>query len=75
MKVKLLIGSQAAYACIDSLHRKLDVRLEPGKSPSQSLRLTASEYREKAARLQRDAMLIEEAAYELEEQDKLKTKR
>lgn len=70
MRVHTFIGAQAAYACIKSLHVSLDVRLEPGRSAPQSLRETAQEWRQKAARLQRDAMLAEEAAHQLEEDAK-----
>jgi len=67
MRVRTIIGAQAAYACITSLDINLDVRLEPGRSAAQSLRETAEEWRAKAARLQRDAILLGDAAAQLDE--------
>ena len=64
-----IIGAQAAYACIQSLGISMDVRLEPGRSAAQSLRETAEEWRQKAARLQRDAILLGDAAAKLEEDE------
>lgn len=67
MQVTTIIGAEGAYACIKSLHVNLDVRLEPGRSAAQSLREWADEQNAKAARLQRNAMLAREAAFQLEE--------
>lgn len=67
MRVRTIIGAEAAYASIQSLHVNMDVRLEPGRSAAQSLRQTAEEWRQKAARLQQRAMLLEEAAHQLDE--------
>jgi len=70
MRVRTIVGAQAAYVCIESLGISLDVRLEPGRSAAQSLRETAEEWRAKAARLQRDAILLGDAAAQLEEDEK-----
>jgi hypothetical protein len=70
MKVRILVGAQAAYACIDAGTITMDVRLEAGRSPAQSLREFAAEQQEKAARLVRRAALAREAAFILE-QDKV----
>lgn len=70
MKVKILVGAQAAYACIDAGTITMDVRLEAGRSPAKSLREFAAEQQEKAARLVRRAALAREAA-DILEQDKV----
>ena len=67
MNVRTIIGAEAAYASIQSVHISMDVRLNPGRSAAQSLRETAEEWREKAARLQYRAMLLNEAAAKLDE--------
>ena len=74
MRVKTIIGASAAYACINTNGISLDIRLEPGRSAAQSLRETAEEWRKEAARLQRNAMLATEAAYQLDEDEKLRRK-
>ena len=63
--VRTIIGS-SAYACIVGDGYSMDVRLDPGRGAPQSLRETAAEYREKAARLIRDAERIEQAALMLD---------
>lgn len=70
MRVNILIGAEATYACIKTLNAYMDVRLEPGRSAPESLRQTAEEWRAKAARLQQRAMLLTEAAYQLEEDER-----
>ena len=70
MRVKTLIGAECAYACIQSGPVSMDVRLAPGRSAAQSLRETADEWREKAARLQHRAMLLTEAAAQLDEDER-----
>lgn len=67
MKVRVIIGAHAAYACIETDTTSMDVRLEPGRSPAKSLRETAEEWREKARRLQERANLLSVAAVKLEE--------
>lgn len=67
MRIRTIIGAEAAYACIQSLHITMDVRLEPGRSAAQSLRETAEEWREKARRLQDRADLLSVAAAKLDE--------
>lgn len=62
MKVRILIGAHAAYACITTPKTSLDVQLSPGRSAAQSLRESALELREKAARDIARADLMEEAA-------------
>jgi hypothetical protein len=67
MRVKTIIGAQAAYACIEHKGTSMDVRLEPGRSAAQSLRETAEEWKAKAQRLQERAALLSVAAVKLEE--------
>lgn len=67
MRVRTIIGAEAAYASIQSLGVNLDVRLEPGRSAAQSLRETAEEWREKARRLQERANILSVAAANLDE--------
>lgn len=69
MRVNIFVGAECAYACIKSAGTFMDVRLEPGRSAAQSLRETAEEWRKQAARLQQRAMLITEAAAQLEEDE------
>jgi hypothetical protein len=66
MKVRILVGAQASYACITHDHGTLDVRLEPGRSPSQSLNEYADELRKEATKKIQRAALIECAALELQ---------
>lgn len=70
MRVNILIGAEGAYACIKTLHADMDVRLNPGRSAAQSLRETAEEWRQQAARLQQRAMYVTEAAAQLEEDER-----
>ena len=70
MRVNILVGAEAAYACIRSLGHDMDVRLSPGRSAAQSLRETAEEWRQQAARLQQRAMYVTEAAAQLEEDER-----
>ena len=65
MKVKLLIG-QYAYACIEREGQKTDIRLEPGRSASQSLREYAAEQHAQATRILKMADLANAAAEHLE---------
>lgn len=67
MRVRTIIGAEAAYASIQSLYVNMDVRLEPGRSAAQSLRETAEEWLRQATRLQQRAMLLNEAAAQLDE--------
>lgn len=62
MQVRVIIGAQAAYACINHEKGVMDIRLTPGRSARQSLQETAEEMRQKAADLTRRAALIEHAA-------------
>jgi len=66
MKVRIIIGAQAAYACIETDTTSMDVRLEPGRSPAKSLREWAEEQKRKADRLDRQAALAVAAAKQLE---------
>lgn len=70
MRVRIIIGAEAAYASIHTLNAFMDVRLEPGRSAAQSLRETAEEWRAKAAKLQQRAMYLTEAAAQLEEDER-----
>lgn len=66
MKVRTIIGAQAAYACIETESSSLDIRLEPGRSAAQSLREWAEEQKRQADRLDRYAALALQAAKLLE---------
>ena len=66
MKVRTIIGAQAAYACITTESISMDIRLEPGRSAAKSLREWAEEQKAKAARLARNAELALQAAEQLE---------
>ena len=68
MKVRVMIGAQAAYACIETATNSMDIRLEAGRSAEQSLREFALEQQEKAARATRYAAIAREAAFILEAQ-------
>jgi len=70
MRVRIIIGAEAAYASIQTMNASMDVRLEPGRSAAQSLRETAEEWRDRAAKLQQRAMLLTEAAAQLDEDEK-----
>lgn len=69
MKVKILVGAQAAYACIETSNRTLDVRLSSGKSAAQSLRQYAQEEQERAAAILGRAALALQAAEVLDSSD------
>lgn len=62
MKVRILVGAQAAYACISSDNRTMDVMLSPGMSAVKSMRQSAAEMRKKADDLQERATYIDQAA-------------
>lgn len=66
MKVRTIIGAQAAYACITTESISMDIRLEPGRSAAKSLREWADEQKAKADRLDRMADLARQAAKQLE---------
>lgn len=61
MQVRILIGANA-YAHIKTETTSLDVLLLAGRSPATSLRESAEEMREQAARLTARAELVERAA-------------
>jgi hypothetical protein len=65
MKVTILVGAHA-YACIEQEGRKTDFLLTPGKGAPASLRDTAAELRQEAARKQALADLADAAAEKLE---------
>jgi hypothetical protein len=69
MRVRIIIGAEAAYASIQTLNANMDVRLAPGRPAAQSLRETAEEWRAQAAKLQQRAMYLNEAAAQLEEDE------
>lgn len=68
MKVRVMIGAQAAYACIETDTTSMDVRLEPGRSAPQSLREWAEDLKGQSERLQKRAALAMAAAEQLEAQ-------
>jgi hypothetical protein len=70
MKVRIIVGAQAAYACIQTAQCSMDVRLNGGKSAVKSLSEHAQELEQKAKRLQKDAALVREAIQVLESQGK-----
>ncbi len=67
MRVRVIIGAHA-YANIEDGARDMDVLLSPGKGVAKSLRESASEMREKAAKYLERAGVMERAAnhYEAE---------
>lgn len=69
MRARIILGAEAAYAAISSGGVHLDVRLSPGRSAEHSLRLTADEWRARAALLVRNAQLAEDAADQLAEDE------
>lgn len=66
MKVRILVGAQAAYACIETDTTSMDVRLEPGRSAAQALREFADDLKGQSERLQKRAALAVAAADQLE---------
>ena len=66
MEVRILIGAEAAYACIKLSDMAMDIKLAPGRSPQQSLRDHADDLRKQAIRLERNAMLAALAAQQLD---------
>lgn len=66
--VHIIVGAERAYATIKTSSRALDVALAPGKGAAASLRESAQELREKIARLQSQADLMEQASAFLEDQ-------
>ncbi len=66
MKVRVIIGAQAAYACIETDTTSMDVRLEPGRSAAQALREFADDLKGQSERLQKRAALAVAAADQLE---------
>jgi len=62
LTVRTLVGAQYAYACISHQRGTMDVRLEPGRSASESLLQTAAELEAKAERLTKRAELMRRAA-------------
>ena len=66
MKVKIHYDGRYNYATIDTGKLTVDVRLEHGRSASQSLRESAGELRQKAAGCILRASLLEEAAIHLD---------
>jgi predicted anti-sigma-YlaC factor YlaD len=68
MKVRIIVGAQAAYACITHDRGTMDVRLSPGCSAHRSLFEYAGELRQKAAEQIERAALIEQAALECQAQ-------
>lgn len=66
MKVRIIVG-QYAYACIEhESGAKTDIRLEPGRSASQSLREYAAEQHARATRILDMVDLANAAAEHLE---------
>lgn len=62
MKVRIIMGASNAYACITGETYSMDVLLHRGRGAVRSLRESASENREKAARLLLQAERMEQAA-------------
>jgi hypothetical protein len=73
MKVRFIIGA-SAYAVIESQTRTMDILILPGKSVKTRLAEHATELREKAARLLRDAEFVGSAVSTIEENGIQKTK-
>lgn len=75
MKINLIVGAEAAYACITHDHGTLDVRVELGENPYQSLVKESLELRRQAAEKIIRAQIIERAARHLIAQTKKKRSR
>jgi hypothetical protein len=73
MEVKVLIGAEAAYACIKLADITMDVRLQAGRSAQQSLRDYAEDLRKQSIRFERNAMLASLAATQLDHEAIRKT--
>lgn len=69
MRVRTIIGAEAAYASIQHAGLNMDVRLAPGRSAAQSLRETAEEWKRQAIRLQDRAAILSVAAAKLDEDE------
>lgn len=65
IKVRVMIGAESAYACIKLPNKSTDVLLSRGCSPEHSLKESAQEAREKAARLLEQADVMDAAAEKL----------
>lgn len=69
MEVRIIVGAEAAYACIKTKTITMDVRLSPGKSAVQSLEETVREMMGDIERRELRAHLIRMAADKLAEQE------
>lgn len=66
MKVGVLVGAEAAYACIETDTFRLDVKLPGGRGPSEDLRRVAEKLQEEVDRKQKRVERILQAAAYLE---------
>jgi hypothetical protein len=74
MKITTIIGANV-YACIKTPIRSMDVLTEPGKSVQFRLKEHATELREKAMRLMRDADFVDLAVLTIQnERDNQETR-
>lgn len=71
MKASIFVGARA-FAVLDTGTVCLNIRLEPGYTPSYSLRGHAAELRATAARLLRNADIAEQGAGALAEMGKVR---
>ena len=62
VKARVSVSAQAAFACIETAGTTLNVLLTAATPPKESLRNSAQEMRDKAAKLCRRADLLEAAA-------------
>jgi hypothetical protein len=69
MKVKIIVVSAHAYACIEHESCSMDVQLTAGHHPEYSLAMSAMELRKKANKMLRRAEIMEAAAAYLAGQD------
>ena len=74
MKITTIIGANA-YACIKTPTRSMDVLIAPGNSVQFRLKEHATELREKAMRLMRDADFVDLAVLTIQnERDNQETR-
>lgn len=65
LSVRVVVGAEAAYACISDNGYSMDIRLSPGISAKASLERYACDIRRDIASLQVRARRIDEAAQKL----------
>ncbi len=62
MTLLTFVGKQTSYACVQTPDGAIPIRLVPGCSPEQSLRLWADEQQARADRIHRSVSAVRQAA-------------